>query len=137
MSVPLKRETLVRMRPLERKALLEQLARLVTTGELRLGDAARLLRSVVLGMDRATFARAVKVSSRAIANLEDDPEGNPTLETLQRVFAPIGAKIGLVFPTMAEPAALDEAGSRLRESLLASLAKVRRKRRTQSTAVRR
>lgn len=117
------------MRPLERRALLEQLGRMVTAGELSLGDAARLLRSAVLGMDRATFARAVKVSQRAIAKLEDDAEANPTLETLQRVFAPFGATIGLVFPRMEEPPPLDEAGTRLRASLLASLEKARRKRR--------
>lgn len=132
MSGPFTREEIRKMRPLERRALLEQLGRMVSAGELSLGDAARVLRSAVLGMDRAKFARAVKVSQRAIAKLEDDADANPTLETLQRVFAPFGAAIGLVFPRMVEPPPLDEAGTRLRASLLASLEKARRKRRTSS-----
>jgi hypothetical protein len=80
-------------------------------------------------MDRGTFARAVKVSPRAIANLEDEPDANPTLETLTRVFAPFGARMGLVFPRMEPPPQLDEAARQRRAELLTMLARTRRKRR--------
>ncbi len=123
------RDEIARMRPLERKALLEEVAGLVFRGELGLGDAARFLRGAVLGMDRQTFARVVKVSPRAIAKLEDDPRGNPTLDTLTKVFGPFGGKLGLVFPQMEEPPPPDEASSQRREAILAALAKTRRRRR--------
>jgi DNA-binding XRE family transcriptional regulator len=100
----------------------------VASGELRLGEAARALRSAVLGMDRATFARAVRVSERAIANLEDDPEANPRLETLQRVFAPFGGKIALAFPGMEDAPARSEESAQRREALRAAVASNRRSR---------
>ncbi len=128
MSRATKRDEIARLRPLERKALLDDLAAMVRTGELRLGDAVRLLRSAVLGMDRATFARTVKVSQRAIANLEDDPDASPRLDTLRRVFAPFGGTIVLAFPRMEEPAPPTEESEQRRAALLAALARNRRQR---------
>lgn len=116
----------------ERRGLLNEIAAMVAAGELRLGDAARVLRSSVLGMDRATFARAIKVAPRAIARLEDLPDANPTLETLKRVFAPFGGRIGLLFPNMQEPAAPTEEQARTRQLIRDGLAKSRRPRRTQA-----
>ena len=125
---PMNRDDVARMRPAERRALLEELAAMVRSGELQLGEAVRVLRSGVLGMDRQSFSRAVKLSERAIAHLEDDPDGNPTLETMTRVLAPFGAKLGLVFPRMEEPSPLTDARQRQREDILKALAKSRRKR---------
>lgn len=130
MDAPVKKDDIARMRPLERKALLEEIGGMVARGELRLGEAARLLRSGVLGLDRATFARAVHVSERAIAKLEDDPDVNPTLETLTRVFAPFGAKVGLVFPGMEEASPPSEEAVRRREALKEAVARTRRRRRS-------
>ncbi|MGA9520378.1 MAG: hypothetical protein WBV82_02875 [Myxococcaceae bacterium] len=122
------RDQVARMRPVERKALLEEVAAMVRSGELHLGEAARVLRSGVLGMDRKSFARAVKLSERAIAKLEDDPHANPTLETLSKVFAPFGGRLGLIFPRMQEPPPLGEDRRQQREAILNALAKSRRKR---------
>jgi transcriptional regulator with XRE-family HTH domain len=117
------------MRPLERKALLDEVAAMVIAGELRVGDAVRVLRSAVLGLDREAFAQIVKVSPRAIAKLEDDPRANPTLETLRRVLAPFGGTVTLVFPQVEETASLGEDRRQRRAAILAALAKHRRRRR--------
>lgn len=117
------------MRPAERKALLDEIAAMVASGELRLGEAARLLRSAVLKMDRVSFAKATRLSDRAIAKLEDDPEANPTLETLVRVFAPFGGKIGLLFPRVHETAPLDDQTRARREAIRSELAKTWRRKR--------
>ncbi|MDQ3263747.1 MAG: hypothetical protein M3Y59_08820 [Myxococcota bacterium] len=125
----MKRADVARMRPLERKALLEEIAAMVASGELKLGEAARVLRSAVLGMDRQTFAQVVKLSPRAIAHLEDDAAANPTLETLTRVFAPFGGRPGLIFPGMEEAAPPDEERRKRRQSILGALASSKRARR--------
>jgi hypothetical protein len=124
-----KRSQIAQLRPLERKALLEELAAMVLAGEIHLGDAARILRSTVLKMDRQTFARVVKLSVGAISQLEDAPDANPTLDTVNKVFAPFGGKLGLTFPGMEPPPALDEQRRSTREASLAALAKSRRRRR--------
>lgn len=125
----MKRADVARLTSLERKALLEELATMVATGEFELGDAARILRSTMLGMDRKTFAHAVKLSTSVIAKLEDEPDANPTLETLNKVFAPFGGKVALTFPRLDEPQPLDDAEKQRRELLRAALAKSKRQRR--------
>lgn len=125
----MKRADVARMTALERKALLEELAAMVTTGELGLGDASRILRGVMLGMDRKTFAHAVQLSATVIATLEDKPDANPTLETLNRVFAPFGGKVTLSFPRLEEPPPLDDLGKQRRKMLRAALAQSKRPRR--------
>ncbi len=127
---PLTREDVARLRPQERKALLEQVGAMIATGELSLADAARLLRSTFLRMSRTRFAKVVKVSPRAIAELEDDREANPRLQTLARVFAPFGGKVALTFPALAPEPAPDEATERVRAALRASLAASKRARRS-------
>lgn len=128
------RDEIARMTATERSALLTEVAAMVESGELRLGEAARLLRSGVLGMDRVSFGRAVKVSARALANLEDDPEANPTLETLNRVFAPFGGRVALAFPGMVPAPPLDEAARQRREALRAALARNQRQPRRKAPA---
>ncbi|WP_163785496.1 hypothetical protein [Myxococcus vastator] len=125
----MKRTDVARMTSLERKALMEELAAMVASGELNLGDASRILRSTMLGMDRKTFAHAVKLSTSVVAKLEDAPDANPTLETLNKVFAPFGGRVALTFPRLEEPQPLDDAERQRREMLRAALAKSKRQRR--------
>lgn len=125
----MKRADIARLTALERKALLEALAAMVATGEFGLGDAARVLRGTMLGMDRKTFAQAVKLSTSVVATLEDDRDANPTLETLNKVFAPFGGKVVLSFPHIEEPPPPDDAERRRRDMLRAALAKNKRPRR--------
>ncbi|NOK33664.1 hypothetical protein HMI49_10685 [Corallococcus exercitus] len=127
MDAPVNREDIARMRPLERKALLDEIVAMLMAGELRIGDAARILRSAVLGLDRQAFAQVVKLSERAIAKLEDDPHANPTLETLKRVFAPFGGTVTLMFPQVEDTESLGEDRRQRRAVILDALAKNRRR----------
>jgi DNA-binding XRE family transcriptional regulator len=117
-----------KMTALERKAFLDELCAMVAAGDLRLGEAARILRRSVLGMDQVTFGRTVHLSDKAIRQLEEDPDSNPTLETLTRIFAPFGGKISLVFPRMQQAPPAGDERSRSREAIREALAKTRRRR---------
>ena len=121
------RSEVARMRPLERKALLEEVAAMVLSGELQLGEAARVLRSGVLGMDRQRFAQAVGLSPRALASLEDGTQANPTLETMRKVFKPFGGTVSLVFPHLEEAAPLSEERRQRRHEILEALVRTRRR----------
>ncbi|PZR03777.1 MAG: hypothetical protein DI536_35455 [Archangium gephyra] len=96
----MKREDIAAMGPLERKALLEDVAALVHSGEWRFGEAVRFLRAVVLRKSRADFSRMVGVSPSALQQIEDTLDANPTVDTLNRLFRPFGATMGLRFPRM-------------------------------------
>lgn len=126
----MKREELVAMGPLQRKALLEDVATLVHSGEWRFGDAVRFLRAVVLRKNRETFARLVGVSAAALQKLEDRADANPTLDTLNRVLRPFGGAVGLVFPRMEPPPVATVDLEQRHASLRAALAGTRRRKRT-------
>jgi len=117
------------MSALERKALLEELAAMNAEGELGLGEVVRILRSVMLGMDRKTFARTVKIATSALAVLEDDSKANPTLDTLNKVLGPFGGKLFLHFPRLEERPPITAEQTRRRELLGRALAGTRRPRR--------
>ena len=117
------------MGPLERKALLEDVAALVHAGDWRLGEAVRFLRAVVLKKSRADFSRIVGISPASLQKLEDARDANPTLDTLNRVFRPFGATIGLRFPRMeVQPVVTVELEAR-RNALNAALEGTRKSRR--------
>lgn len=126
----MKREELVAMGPLQRKTLLVDVATLVHSGEWRFGDAVRFLRAVVLRKNRETFARLVGISPAALQKLEDRPDANPTLDTLNRVLRPFGGAVGLVFPRMEPPPVATVDVEQRHASLRAALAGTRRRKRT-------
>lgn len=126
----MKREELVAMGPLQRKALLEDVATLVHSGEWRFGDAVRFLRAVVLRKNRETFARLVGISAAALQKLEDRADANPTLDTLNRVLRPFGGAVGLVFPRMEPPPVATVDLEQRHASLRAALAGTKRRKRT-------
>ena len=126
----MKREELVAMGPLQRKALLEDVATLVHSGEWRFGDAVRFLRAVVLRKNRETFARLVGISAAALQKLEDRADANPTLDTLNRVLRPFGGAVGLVFPRMEPPPVATVDLEQRHASLRAALAGTKRRNRT-------
>lgn len=127
MGAVVKREALASMGPLERKALLEDVARLVHSGEWRFGEAVRFLRAVVLRKNRETFARLVGISTAALQKLEERADANPTLDTLNRVLRPFGGAVGIVFPRMAPPPPLTIDDEQRLATLKAALAGTRRK----------
>ncbi len=75
----------------EQRALFEAAAK----GELTIADAVRRMRKVA-GMTRAEFAeRIAKVSPGALAQIETS-QGNPTIETLNKVGAAFGLEVGFI-----------------------------------------
>jgi transcriptional regulator with XRE-family HTH domain len=125
-----KREEIAAMGPLQRKALLEDVAVLLHSGTWRFGDALRFLRAVVLKKNREAFARLVGVSPAALQKLEDRPDANPTLDTLNRVLRPFGGAVGLVFPRMEPPPPPTTEVEQRRAALIAALAGTRRRKRS-------
>jgi len=127
-----KREDIAAMGPLQRKALLEDVATLVHSGEWRFGDAVRFLRAVVLRKNRQSFARLVGISPAALQKLEDRADANPTQDTLNRVLRPFGGAVGLVFPRMEQPPAPTEDVEQRRGLLRAALVGTRRRKRAKT-----
>lgn len=78
----------------ERKAYIQAVADEVAQGRLTLGGAVKRLRENLLGINQERFAKACKISKRALSQLEVDT-GNPTLSTLEAVFNKFGLKISL------------------------------------------
>jgi DNA-binding XRE family transcriptional regulator len=66
----------------------------LSDGSLELSQALRLLRKI-LDKNQVEYAKMVGVSKKIIADFEIG-KGNPTIGTLNRLFAPIGFKAGLV-----------------------------------------
>lgn len=126
------REALAAMGPLQRKALLEDVARLVHSGAWRFGEAVRFLRAVVLKKNRETFARIVGVSTAALQKLEERPDANPTLDTLNRVLKPFGGTVGLVFPRMEPPTIATVDDEQRLAALQAALSGTRRRKPTKT-----
>jgi transcriptional regulator with XRE-family HTH domain len=124
-----KREDIAAMGPLQRKALLEDVATLVHSGEWRFGDAVRFLRAVVLRKNRLAFAKLVGISPAALQKLEDRADANPTQDTLNRVLRPFGGAVGLVFPRMEQPLEPSTEVEQRRATIKAALAGTRRRKR--------
>jgi DNA-binding XRE family transcriptional regulator len=78
----------------ERRDLRNRLFNAIEEQSIDLRDALKMTRTVV-GKNQAEYARLVGVSKKIIADLELG-KGNPTIGTLNKLFAPIGIKIGLV-----------------------------------------
>ncbi|KGE77180.1 helix-turn-helix transcriptional regulator [Halomonas salina] len=75
-------------------ALLEQL-RLLRRGETTEGRVLRTLRREVLGLTQTAYAELVGVSRRTLSDIERDA-GNASMASLDRVFRPLGLKVGLM-----------------------------------------
>lgn len=75
-------------------ALLEQL-RLLIRGETTEGRVLRTLRREVLGLTQSAYAELVGVSRRTLSDIERDA-GNASMASLDRVFRPLGLRVGLM-----------------------------------------
>ena len=73
--------------------LLEQLERL-NQGEISEGDLLAHMRKRVLKKSQEDYAAIVSVSRRTLSDIERG-RGNVSIETLNRVFHPIGLRMGL------------------------------------------
>ncbi len=67
----------------------------IENNELSLGEAVRRMRKIS-GLTQKNYAeRIVGVSTRILAEIERN-EGNPTLETLNKIGRPFGYTVGFV-----------------------------------------
>lgn len=80
---------------LEHNRIITELQEQLASGEITIGAAVRRLRKDVTGLQQTRFAQICKLSLRALRQLEHDA-GNPTVQTLNSVFNPIGMQVGIV-----------------------------------------
>ncbi|GHE20587.1 helix-turn-helix transcriptional regulator [Halomonas urumqiensis] len=83
------------LEPRQREARLLMLARQLMRDEISEGQLLRALRRDVLGLSQDDYARLVGVSRRTLSDLERG-QGNATIELLDRVFRPLGLRVGLI-----------------------------------------
>lgn len=69
----------------------DALSRRVDAGELSLVEALQQMRAI-LGLSQSAYARLVKVAPQTILDFESG-RGNPTLETLRKIFKPFGFEL--------------------------------------------
>lgn len=82
----------------EKEALYADIAQ----GLLTIGQATRRMRKIA-GMTQTEYAEKIlKIYPRVLMEVERD-RGNPTLETLQKIAAPFGLKVGFVVKKSQQP----------------------------------
>lgn len=84
-----------KLTPDEREALLMHLVVELLNERMTPGKVLHQLRKSVLGMSQDRYARLVGISRRTLSDIERD-QGSQTLTVLNRVFKPLGLKIGLL-----------------------------------------
>jgi len=79
----------------ETAAAKQDLIKAIENNEFSLGEAVRRMRKIT-GMSQKAYAeRIVGVATRILAEIERN-EGNPTLETLNKIGRPFGYTVGFV-----------------------------------------
>lgn len=69
----------------------------IQSGRITIAQATREMRMIV-GMNQKEYAEKVLgIFPRVLLDIENN-KGNPTLETLQKIAAPFGLKVGFVRP---------------------------------------
>ncbi|MDT8893753.1 helix-turn-helix transcriptional regulator [Halomonas sp. I1] len=81
--------------PDERQAALLEQLHLLIRGETTEGRVLRTLRREVLGLTQKAYAERVGVSRRTLSDIERNA-GNASMASLDRVFRPLGLRVGLL-----------------------------------------
>ena len=79
----------------EREAVLIRMVQALYQGETTEGMLLRTLRKQVLGLTQEQYAALVGISRRTLSDIERD-KAQLTLSVMNRVFKPIGLKVGLL-----------------------------------------
>ena len=79
----------------ERDALLAKLLKELFNEQLSIGGLLHKLRKDVFGMSQEQYAALVEVSRRTLSDIEKD-RGSQSIMLLNRVFRPLGLKVGLL-----------------------------------------
>lgn len=81
--------------PIDTTTAKQKLREALQTGKLTPGQAVRRMRKIT-GLNQKEYAqRIVGISPRILAEIERD-EGNPTLETLNKIGRPFGYRVGFL-----------------------------------------
>ncbi|MGM0632615.1 MAG: helix-turn-helix domain-containing protein [Pseudomonadota bacterium] len=84
-----------KLSPEDREALLLGWLEAVQRGELTEGQLLRRVRKEVLGLNQSQYAELAGISRRTLSDIERDA-GQQTVSVLNRVYRPLGLKMGLV-----------------------------------------
>lgn len=83
------------MNPFERESALIKLLQDAIQNDFTHGKLLRKIRKEVLGFSQERYASLAGISRRTLSDVELDKE-SITLTTLNRVFKPLGLKLGLL-----------------------------------------
>ncbi|NJM10291.1 MAG: XRE family transcriptional regulator [Bdellovibrionaceae bacterium] len=83
----------VKARAENRNELRRKLVADVESGGITIGEALVMARAI-LNKNQADYAKSCGNQQKIIANIEMN-RGNPTIETINKLFAPVGLSIGL------------------------------------------
>ncbi|MCP4325400.1 MAG: helix-turn-helix domain-containing protein, partial [Alteromonadales bacterium] len=81
--------------PEKRREITKAIIKSLLLDELTQGEALVHLRSDILGLKQADYAKMVKVSRKTISEIEND-KGGQSVDVLNRVFKPFGLHMGLI-----------------------------------------
>ncbi len=79
---------------MSRSEVLSWVENAVSSGEVSLGGAIRVLRRHVAKQNQADFAGLCSLSRRTLIAIESD-EGNPTVQTVNQLLKLFGLQLGL------------------------------------------
>jgi ribosome-binding protein aMBF1 (putative translation factor) len=82
----------------DKRKVRETIADQLAAGELSLGEGVRLMR-LAIGMTQVQYAKMVRLDLRVLADVEKG-EGNPRLDTLEKLAKPYGLKVSFVKPVV-------------------------------------
>jgi DNA-binding XRE family transcriptional regulator len=81
----------------DRREVRSTITNRLAAGELDLGSAVRLMR-LAAGMSQVKYAKMTGVDLRVLAKIENG-EGNPRLETLEKLGKPFGLIVSFIKPS--------------------------------------
>ncbi|MBG3130592.1 helix-turn-helix transcriptional regulator [Proteus sp. CD3] len=79
----------------DRKEVINQIMSQLLFGEISQGEALKMLRIKVLGLNQERYAKLINISRKTLSEIEND-KGNYSADIVNKAFKPFGLKIGLI-----------------------------------------
>lgn len=79
----------------DRKEVINQTMSQLLFGEINQGEALKMLRIKVLGLNQERYAKLINISRKTLSEIEND-KGNYSADIINKAFKPFGLKIGLI-----------------------------------------
>ncbi|WP_286146051.1 helix-turn-helix transcriptional regulator [Shigella sp. FC1967] len=80
---------------MDRKELINQTMFQLLFGEISQGEALKILRIKVLGLNQERYAKLIHISRKTLSEIENG-KGNYSADIINKAFKPFGLKIGLI-----------------------------------------